>query len=63
MKKISIFLLFIGLTAISQEIARNTISIVGNSNATTNGYYVSHSNLWVFNPLNDSWTQKMSNAF
>lgn len=63
MKKISDFLLFIGLTAISQEIARNKISNVGNSTATTNGYYVSQSNLWEFNPLNDSWTQKMSNTF
>ena len=36
-------ILFIGLTAYSQEIARNTISVVGNSTATTNGYYVSQS--------------------
>ena len=63
MKKISDFLLFIGLTAISQEIARNTISVVDNSTATRNSYFVSQNNLWEYNPLNNSWTQKISNAF
>ena len=53
MKKISDFLLFIGLTAFSQEIARNTISVVDNSTAITNSYFVSQSNIWEYNPLND----------
>jgi hypothetical protein len=37
-----IILLF-SLTAFSQEVSRNTISVVGNSTAITNGYYVSQS--------------------
>lgn len=36
-------ILLIGLTAYSQEISRNTISVVGNSNETPSGYYVSQS--------------------
>jgi hypothetical protein len=56
-------ILLIPYIPFSQEIARNTISVVGNSTATTNSYYVSQSNLWGYNPLNDSWTQKISNAF
>lgn len=36
-------LFFIGFTVYSQEISRNTISVVGNSNTTQNGYYVSQS--------------------
>jgi hypothetical protein len=36
-------ILFIGLTAFSQEISRNTISVVGNATTTPNGYYVTQS--------------------
>lgn len=36
-------LFFIGFTVYSQDISRNTISVVGNSNTTQNGYYVSQS--------------------
>ena len=42
MKHIFFFLSF-SFLSFSQEIARNTISVVGNSTATTNGYYVSQS--------------------
>jgi hypothetical protein len=52
MKHIFFFLSF-SFLSFSQEIARNTISVVGNSTATTNGYYVSQSNIWEYNPLND----------
>jgi hypothetical protein len=34
---------FIGFSTFSQEVSRSTISVVGNSNATANGYYVSQS--------------------
>ena len=37
-----IFLLFT-FTSFSQEVSRSTISIVGNSNSTPNGYYVNQS--------------------
>lgn len=37
-----IFLLFT-FSSLSQEVSRTTISVVGNSTATTNGYYVSQS--------------------
>jgi hypothetical protein len=36
-------ILFLGLTAFSQEISRNTISVVGNATTTPNGYYVTQS--------------------
>jgi hypothetical protein len=35
--------LFFSILVYSQEIPRNTISVVGNSNLTSNGYYVSQS--------------------
>lgn len=35
--------IFFSFAAFSQEISRNTISVVGNSNLTSNGYYVSQS--------------------
>jgi hypothetical protein len=35
--------LFLCINAFSQEVSRTTISVVGNSTATTNGYYVSQS--------------------
>lgn len=37
-----IFLLF-AFTAFSQEVSRSTISVVGNSTTTSNGYYVTQS--------------------
>lgn len=36
-------ILFISLSAFSQEVSRNTISIVGNSSMTISGYYVTQS--------------------
>lgn len=38
-----ILLVLITLNSFSQEVARNTISVVGNSNLTSTGYYVSQS--------------------
>ena len=37
------FFLFTSFLSFAQEVSRNTISVVGNSMATTNGYYVSQS--------------------
>ena len=56
-------ILLIPFISFSQEIARNTISVVDNSTAIRNSYFVSQNNLWEYNPLNNSWTQKISNAF
>ena len=36
-------ILILSLNSFSQEVSRTTISVVGNSTATTNGYYVSQS--------------------
>ncbi len=38
-----IILLIFPIFVFSQEVSRNTISVVGNSTFTTNGYYVSQS--------------------
>jgi hypothetical protein len=35
--------LFIGFVGFSQEVSRATISVVGNSNTTSGGYFVSQS--------------------
>ena len=40
---IKYIILFFPFFVFSQEIPRNTISVVGNSTATTNGYYVNQS--------------------
>ncbi len=37
------FFLFVSFLSFSQEISRTTISVVGNSTATTNAYYVTQS--------------------
>jgi hypothetical protein len=37
------FFLFTSFLSFAQEVSRNTISVVGNSTATSNGYYVSQS--------------------
>lgn len=36
-------ILLLSITAFSQEVSRSTISVVGNSNLTASGYYVSQS--------------------
>lgn len=41
--RLVIFFSTVCLSCFSQQISRNTISVLGNSTATTNGYYVSQS--------------------
>lgn len=41
--KYTLFILSISFLSYSQEVSRNTISVVGNSNSTSNGYHLSQS--------------------
>lgn len=38
-----ILFILIGISSYSQEVSRNTISVIGNSIATSNGYYINES--------------------